>query len=97
MDMKDVNIKMKEFESGIGRIKDLEVSIGKFASRNWEEKCSPTPSPSTTALRDWDRKLLKRYQPFYMPYSDVCDLCTYGKCDLTGGKRGACGINIAAQ
>ncbi|HEY3273498.1 MAG TPA: CO dehydrogenase/acetyl-CoA synthase complex subunit alpha [Methanocella sp.] len=95
--MKDINIRMKELESNIGHIRDLEVSIGKFAPRNWEEKCGPTPFPSMTALRDWDRKLLKRYQPFYMPYSDVCDLCTYGKCDLTGGKRGACGIQIAAQ
>jgi acetyl-CoA decarbonylase/synthase complex subunit alpha len=32
-----------------------------------------------------------------MPYCDVCCLCTFGKCDLTAGKRGACGINISAQ
>lgn len=95
--MKDINIKMKALESNIGHIKDLEVSIGKFAPRNWEEKCGPTPFPSVTALREWDRKLLKRYQPFYMPYCDLCCLCTYGKCDLTGNKRGACGIQIAAQ
>ena len=28
---------------------------------------------------------------------DMCCLCTYGKCDLTAGKKGACGINIQAQ
>ncbi|HUL61893.1 MAG TPA: acetyl-CoA decarbonylase/synthase complex subunit alpha, partial [Methanocella sp.] len=97
MDVKDVNIKLKEFESGAGRLKDLEVSIGKFAPQNWDEKCGPTPYPSATALRAWDRKLLERYQPFYMPYCDVCCICTYGKCDLTGRKRGACGIQIGAQ
>jgi len=88
---------MKKFESDIGHIKDFELSIGKFAPQNWAEKCGPTPFPSMTALRDWDRKLLTRYRPFYMPSSDVCDLCTYGKCDLTGNKRGACGLGIAAQ
>ncbi|MGA9141358.1 MAG: CO dehydrogenase/acetyl-CoA synthase complex subunit alpha [Methanocella sp.] len=88
---------MKGFESDRGHIEGLEVSIGKLSPKNWEEKCGPTPFPSTTALREWDRKLLARYQPFYMPSSDVCDLCTYGKCDLTGNKRGACGIGIAAQ
>jgi len=57
----------------------------------------PTPFPSITTLREWDHKLLQRYKPFYMPYCDVCCLCTFGKCDLTAGKRGACGINMAAQ
>ncbi len=97
MDLKDINVRFKEFESASGHIKDLEVSIGKLAQKNWEEKLGPTPFPSMTALRDWDKKLLKRYQPFYMPYCDVCCICTYGKCDLTGNKRGACGIQISAQ
>lgn len=57
----------------------------------------PTPFPSITALREWDHKLLQRYKPFYMPYCDVCCLCTFGKCDLTAGKRGACGIDMSAQ
>jgi acetyl-CoA decarbonylase/synthase complex subunit alpha len=95
--MKDLNIRMKELESDIGRIEGLEVSIGKLSPKDWGEKCGPTPFPSMTALRGWDKKLLKRYQPFYMPYCDVCCICTYGKCDLTGNKRGACGIGIAAQ
>ena len=57
----------------------------------------PTPFPSITTLREWDHKLLQRYKPFYMPYCDVCCLCTFGKCDLTAGKRGACGIDMSAQ
>ncbi|WP_174591549.1 CO dehydrogenase/acetyl-CoA synthase complex subunit alpha [Methanocella conradii] len=97
LDRKYINFKFKELTSDIGLIKDFEVSIGKLATKNWEEKCGPHPFPSMTALRDWDKKLLKRYQPFYMPYCDVCCICTYGKCDLTDNKRGACGIQISAQ
>jgi acetyl-CoA decarbonylase/synthase complex subunit alpha len=48
-------------------------------------------------MRNWDRMLLERYKPFYMPFCDLCCLCTYGKCDLTGDKKGACGIGMAAQ
>ena len=32
-----------------------------------------------------------------MPYCQVCCLCTFGKCDLSGDKRGACGIDIKGQ
>jgi len=94
---KGTNIKIKELQSDIGYIKGLELSIGKISGENWAEEAGPTPFPSITALRDWDKKLLSRYPPFYLPFCDLCCLCTYGKCDLTGTKRGACGINIAAQ
>jgi acetyl-CoA decarbonylase/synthase complex subunit alpha len=57
----------------------------------------PTPFPTMTDLREWDFKLLQRYKPFYLPFCDVCCLCTFGKCDLSGDKRGACGLNMAAQ
>jgi len=63
----------------------------------WEEEAGPTTFPSITDLREWDFKLLQRYKPFYLPFCDVCCLCTFGKCDLTGNKRGACGLNMAAQ
>nr|WP_148266643.1 CO dehydrogenase/acetyl-CoA synthase complex subunit alpha [Methanocella arvoryzae] len=97
MDLKDLNFRFKELESELGRIKEFEVSVGRIAPQNWEEKVGPTPFPSMTALRGWDRKLLGRYRPFYMPYCDVCCICTAGKCDLTGDRRGACGIQMAAQ
>lgn len=97
LDMKDINIKIKALDSNIGHIKDCEISIGKLAPQNWEEVCGPTPFPSMTALRSWDKKLLGRYRPFYMPCCDVCCICTFGKCDLTANKRGACGIQISAQ
>lgn len=61
------------------------------------EPVGPTPMPDIPDLRSWDMRLLKTYKPFYAPFCDLCCLCTYGKCDLTGGKRGACGIDIAAQ
>ncbi len=90
-------MKIKELKTDIGIIKDLELSIGRIIEEEWEEPMGPTLYPSITDLREWDLKLLRRYKPFYMPFCDVCCLCTFGKCDLTGDKRGACGLNMAAQ
>jgi acetyl-CoA decarbonylase/synthase complex subunit alpha len=61
------------------------------------EPIGHTPMPGVTDLRNWDMRLLKTYKPFYAPFCDLCCFCTYGKCDLTAGKRGACGIDIATQ
>jgi acetyl-CoA decarbonylase/synthase complex subunit alpha len=94
---KSVNIKIDEMKTNTGLIKNLELSIGKVVNDNWTEPMGPTPMPSMSTLRDWDMKLLTRYKPFYMPDCDLCCLCTFGKCDLTAGKRGACGIDIGAQ
>jgi len=90
-------MKIKELKTDFGVIKNLEVSIGKILDETWGEPIGPTPYPSITDLREWDHKLLQRYKPFYMPFCDVCCLCTFGKCDLTRGKRGACGIDMGAQ
>ena len=56
-----------------------------------------TPMPEIPDLRPWDMRLLKTYKPWYAPFCDLCCLCTYGKCDLTENRRGACGIDIATQ
>ncbi|MDY6865264.1 MAG: CO dehydrogenase/acetyl-CoA synthase complex subunit alpha [Halobacteriota archaeon] len=82
-------------------LKDLEnvrINIGEVIDEEdeWEEM-GPHPKPKMTDLRHWDFKLLDRYKPFYAPQCDVCALCTYGKCDLTGNKRGACGISMEAM
>jgi len=90
-------LKIEELKTDIGLIKNLEVSIGKIVDDTWEEPEGPTPFPSTVDLREWDFQLLQRYKPFYLPFCDVCCLCTFGKCDLSGDKRGACGLNMAAQ
>ena len=97
MSKKNVVIKIKELKTDTALIKDLELRFGRVMEETWTEPVGPTPFPSITALREWDHKLLQRYKPFYMPYCDVCCLCTFGKCDLTAGKRGACGINMEAQ
>jgi acetyl-CoA decarbonylase/synthase complex subunit alpha len=94
---KNVRLKIDEMKTSTGLLKNLEVSIGKIVDDSWTEPMGPTPMPSLTTLRDWDMKLLTKYKPFYMPDCDLCCLCTYGKCDLTGGKRGACGLDIGAQ
>lgn len=61
------------------------------------EPMGPTPKPSVTDLREWDRILMGRYKPFYAPLCDQCCWCTFGKCDLTENKRGACGIDLQTQ
>ncbi|MFC1925126.1 CO dehydrogenase/acetyl-CoA synthase complex subunit alpha [Chloroflexota bacterium] len=61
------------------------------------EPVGPTPMPEFHDLRNWDMRLMKTYTPMYSPMCDLCCFCTFGKCDLTAGKRGACGIDISGQ
>ena len=97
MSKRAAHIKIEELETDNAVVKNLEVSIGRIFDETWTEPVGPTPFPSVTDLREWDFRVLQRYKPFYLPFCDVCCLCTFGKCDLTGDKRGACGLNMAAQ
>jgi len=97
MSRKTTRFKLGELKTDVAVIKNLEVTFGRISDETWTEPAGPTPFPSITDLREWDFKLLQRYKPFYLPFCDVCCLCTFGKCDLTGNKRGACGLNMAAQ
>jgi acetyl-CoA decarbonylase/synthase complex subunit alpha len=90
-------LSIEELESGFAKIKGLELLIGKIVEEEWDETMGPTPYPSITDLRAWDHRLLQRYEPFYSPFCDMCCLCTFGKCDLTKGKKGSCGIDIRSQ
>jgi len=94
---KALHVKVKELKTDTAIIKDLELSFGRIFEETWAEPVGPTPFPSITDLREWDLQLLQRYKPMYMPFCDVCCLCTFGKCDLTKDKRGACGLNMSAQ
>lgn len=86
----------------IDGMENVVINIGEvieeeeLAEQEWEPM-GPTPEPTILSLRRWDHRLLKDFPPFYSPFCDMCCLCTYGKCDLTGGRKGACGIDIAAQ
>ena len=97
MSRKSVNFTIKEINTDLARFRDLNITIGAITREQWDEPMGPTPFPSLTTLRPWDQRLLKRYKPFYLPFCDLCCLCTYGKCDLTGSKKGACGISMPAQ
>ncbi len=93
---------MEEIKKGgiftIPELQNVRISIGEIIEEEEEwEPMGPHPMPRIATLRDWDFKLLNRYKPFYAPLCDMCCLCTYGKCDLTGNKRGACGIRMDAQ
>lgn len=75
---------------------NVEIVLGKVEDA-WDEPMGPTPKPRLADLRDWDMKLLHRYEPFYSPVCDMCCLCSYGKCDLTKKRRGACGLDMRTQ
>ena len=97
MSKRDLKVRIDELSSTLGMFKGIEIEVGRIQDGTWDEPMGPTPFPSVGTLRNWDRKLLNRYKPFYMPFCDLCCLCTFGKCDLTGDKRGACGITMAGQ
>lgn len=87
----------KKIKSSDVSLEDVEIAIGRLAIEEEWEPMGPTPMPKIETLRSWDMKLLRRYRPFYMPFCDLCCLCTYGKCDLTAGKRGSCGLTLDVQ
>ena len=93
---KNIRVRIEELKSGVTEFKGLDISIG-YVVEEWEEPPGPTPFPSIATLRKWDHILLSRYRPLYLPYCDLCCLCTYGKCDLSRGKRGSCGLNLSEQ
>uniref|UniRef100_A0A7C4FB96 Acetyl-CoA decarbonylase/synthase complex subunit alpha n=1 Tax=Ignisphaera aggregans TaxID=334771 RepID=A0A7C4FB96_9CREN len=93
---KDVRVRLEELKSSVAEVKGLDISIG-YVVEEWEEPPGPTPFPSIATLRKWDHALLSRYKPLYLPYCDLCCLCTYGRCDLSRGKRGSCGLNLSEQ
>lgn len=76
-------------------MKNVQINIGAVVSEEeeWDQPIGPYPKPQIATLRHWDFKIMDRYKIFYSPADDTCTLCTYGPCDLTGNKRGACGIN----
>ena len=96
MARKNLKIRVDELKTPTGTIKGLELNVGKIREE-WGEPMGPTPFPGIVDLREWDHMLLKRYKPFYMPFCDLCCLCTFGKCDLSVDKRGACGLDMAGQ
>lgn len=89
-------IKVDKYSGRFGNIKGFELTIGKLTAGDdteWEPM-GPTPKPGIADLRDWFMRLMQRYKPFYMPVNDICELCTFGKCNLAKDRRGACGIDL---
>lgn len=91
-------MQIKKGRFTIEGLENVQINIGGVVSPGGEtESTGPTPSPEIHDLREWDMRLLNRYEPLYSPVCDMCCHCTYGKCDLTGNKEGACGINMEAH
>lgn len=78
-------------------LEGVSISIGGVTVDNLDEPEGPTPFPGVLDLRDWDMTLMRRYKPYYAPVCDGCCLCTYGRCDLSKGLKGACGIDDLTQ
>jgi len=99
MSKKGARLKIDEYKGPLGSIKGFELTTGKISwgdETEWEPM-GPTPKPHIPTLRDWFFKLMDRYPPYYMPICNMCCLCTYGKCNLSKGRTGACGINMETQ
>ena len=99
MEKRGAKIKIDEYKGPLGTIKGFELTTGKVSygdETEWEPM-GPHPMPHIPTLRSWFFKLMKRYKPFYMPICDMCCLCTYGKCNLSKGRTGACGIDLPTQ
>jgi acetyl-CoA decarbonylase/synthase complex subunit alpha len=99
MSKKGAKLKIDEYKGPLGTIKGFELTTGKISygdETEWEPM-GPHPRPHIPTLRNWFFKLMERYKPYYMPICDMCCLCTYGKCNLSKGRTGACGINIETQ
>ena len=96
---KRTNIKLDEYKGPLGIIKGFAFTTNKVSygdEPEWEPM-GPHPMPHIPTLRNWFFKLMERYKPYYMPICDMCCLCTYGKCNLSKGRTGACGINMETQ
>ncbi len=87
---------LREGLFAIDEMRNVSIKIGRVIeeAEEWAEEMGPTPKPGIIELRKWDMKLLERYEPFYAPVQDFCNLCTMGPCDLSQNKKGACGIDL---
>jgi acetyl-CoA decarbonylase/synthase complex subunit alpha len=96
MSKKGARIIIDEYKGPLGMIKGFELTTDhvRMGDETEWEPMGPTPMPHIPTLRSWFFKLMERYKPFYMPICDMCCLCTFGKCNLSKGRTGACGINM---
>jgi len=96
MSRKGAKLKIDSYSGPLGQIKGFELTTGRVSygdETEWEPE-GPQMKPHIPTLRSWFFKLMERYKPFYMPICDMCCLCTFGKCNLSKGRTGACGINM---
>ncbi|HID42947.1 MAG TPA: FAD-binding protein, partial [Archaeoglobaceae archaeon] len=94
-----MSLNLREGIFVLDELRNITIKIGKVIEedKEWKEIKGPTPEPHVLDLREWDRRLLERYEPFYAPMQDFCNLCTMGPCELSKNREGACGIDLKTQ
>jgi anaerobic carbon-monoxide dehydrogenase, CODH/ACS complex subunit alpha len=92
-----------KFSMAISDLENVQITINNIVGAIEKEadeidvEMGPTVKPGVSSLRDWDHTIFERYEPIYTPMCDQCCYCTFGPCDLSGNKEGACGINLEAH
>jgi acetyl-CoA decarbonylase/synthase complex subunit alpha len=92
-----MSFELKEGIFVLDEMRNISIRIGKVIEEEEWEVLGPTPKPHILDLREWDRKLLARFEPSYAPMQDFCNLCTMGPCELSQNREGACGIDLRTQ
>ncbi|MCD4806740.1 MAG: CO dehydrogenase/acetyl-CoA synthase complex subunit alpha [Methanococcoides sp.] len=92
-----------KFSMAISDLENVQITINNIVGAIEKQvdetdlEMGPTVKPGVSSLRDWDHNILDRYNPVYTPMCDQCCYCTFGPCDLSGNKEGACGIDLAGH
>ncbi|MDP2841344.1 MAG: hypothetical protein Q8O17_03585, partial [Candidatus Methanoperedens sp.] len=54
-------------------LENVQINIGAIGEEEAQlEAEGPTPRPEIISLRNWDYRLIDRYNPVYTPTSDMC-------------------------
>jgi CO dehydrogenase/acetyl-CoA synthase alpha subunit len=62
-----MHLSLKELDTTLGKIRDLDISIGMVREEGWTDPMGPTPFPTASSLRNWDLTLLNDIAPSICP------------------------------
>lgn len=88
---------VKESDNSKNNKETYEIFIGGGTELETTEKNKKRVKPNVTALRNWDANLLRKFKPKYYSAIPQCQYCTFGPCDLSKNRMGACGMRLNIQ